>query len=365
MIFRLADRSDDAQLRQLMRETIVPGHIRMTYTREPDFFKAYEHSDEDAQVIVAEKNGEIVGVACRSIRNMLANGSPTRFGYLSGLRLKPSVRNTTTLARGYAFLRKLHEDNRAPAYLTTIIEGNDKAQSILSSGRANLPSYTPMGRYLTHVVPVKRPSSSMHISDENIQIKPATEVSGRQLTSFLVEEGAKRQFFPLHNCNGQTSGIPRSIGFDNLLVAEKDNCIVGTISVWAQDAYKQHVVVGYSGAIRALRPLLNLYLRTRRLHPLPNAGQQLRYGTAAMICIKNDELCVFTSLLRRALALAAERGLHHLAVGLHERDPLVPALEGFFHVVYRSCLYVVTWEDGSAWKSMSGSVVPYLELGTL
>ena len=364
MIFRLANRSDDAQLRQLMRETIVPGHIRMSYTREPSFFNACERSDEDTQVIVAENGEEIVGVACRSIRNLLVNGAPVPFGYLSGLRLKPSVQNTMTLARGYAFLRKLHEDRRVPAYLTTIIEGNNKAQKILTSGRANLPSYTPIGRYLTHVVPVKRRSSKPD-SDDTIQIKTAREVSGHRLTSFLVEEGSKRQFFPVHNCNGQTSGIPKSIGLDNLLVAEKDNCIVGTMSVWDQRDCKQHVVAGYSGAMRVLRPLLNLYLRSRRLHSIPNAGQQLRYGTAAMICIGGNDLRVFTTLLRHALVLASERGLHQLAVGLHERDPLVASLKSFFHVLYRSRLYLVTWEDNSNWNSMSRSLVPYLELGTL
>jgi hypothetical protein len=329
MIFRLANRSDDVQLRQLVRETIVPGHIRMAYTREPNFFKAYENSDEDTQVIVAESNEEIVGVACRSIRKLFVNGTPLAFGYLSGLRLKPSAQNTPTLARGYAFLKQLHEDERTPAYLTTIIEGNDKAKRILTSGRANLPSYKPIGGYLTHVVPVKIRSSKPN-SDAHIQIKAATEVCGHELTSFLVEEGGKRQFFPVHNCNGQTSAIPRSIGLGKLLVAEKGNCIVGTMSVWDQDDCKQSVVAGYSGALRALRPVLNLFLGTRRLHPLPNIGQQLRYGTAAMICIKDNDPSVFTSLLKHTLALAAERGLHQFAVGMHERDPLVPALKGFF-----------------------------------
>ena len=364
MIFRLANRSDDVQLRQLVRETIVPGHIRMAYTREPNFFKAYEHSGEDTQVIVAESNEEIVGVACRSIRKLLVNGTPLSFGYLSGLRLKPSVQNTSTLARGYAFLKQLHEDERAPAYLTTIIEGNDKAKSILTSGRANLPSYTPIGRYLTHVVPVKIRSSKPD-SDAHIQIKAATEVCGHALTSFLVEEGGKRQFFPVHNCNAQTRGILRSIGSDNLLVAEKDNCIVGTMSVWDQGDHKQNIVAGYSGALLALRPVLNLLLGARRLHPLPNTGQQLRYGTAAMICIKDNDPSVFTSLLKHALALAAQRGLHQFAVGMHERDPLVPALKRFFHVLYKSSLHLVSWEDDATWTDVNESLVPYLELGTL
>jgi hypothetical protein len=126
MIFRLANESDDPQLRKLMRETIVAGHIRMAYTREPNFFKAYDHADESVQVVVAEKHGEIVGVGCRSIRKLLVNGAPSPFGYLSGLRLSPSAQSTTALARGYAFLKTLHEDSPVPAYLTTIVGGIER-----------------------------------------------------------------------------------------------------------------------------------------------------------------------------------------------------------------------------------------------
>jgi hypothetical protein len=66
MIFRLAEPSDDSQLRALMREIVVPGHIQIAYTREPNFFNAYQDVDPRAQVIVAEENHRIEGVACCS-----------------------------------------------------------------------------------------------------------------------------------------------------------------------------------------------------------------------------------------------------------------------------------------------------------
>ena len=99
MILRLAQAADDPQLRKLMRESIVPGHIGMAYTREPNFFNAYEHSNDDTQVVVVEEDGQIMGVGCRSIRLLRVNGSPTAFGYLSGLRLSAAAQKTTALAR--------------------------------------------------------------------------------------------------------------------------------------------------------------------------------------------------------------------------------------------------------------------------
>ncbi len=364
MILRLAHASDDPQLRKLMRESIVPGHIGMAYTREPNFFNAYEHSNDDTQVVVVEDDGQIVGVGCRSIRQLLVNGSPSAFGYLSGLRLSTSAQKTTALARAYGFLRTLHDENPVPAYLTTIVEGNDAAQKILTSGRVSLPSYAPMGRYLTHVVPVKR-QAAPPADRRELQVRPAAEVSEHDLTTFLMEEGARRQFFPVPPHAGTMQAHPQSTGASNMLVAKKGNCVVGTLSLWDQGDYKQSVVARYSRGFRVIRPLVNALLAAKRLHPLPKVGREVRYGAAAMLCIRDSDPTVFKLLMDHVLALAAERGLHHVAVGLHERDPLMPAMRGFFHVLYRSHLYLVSWDGDAALRGLRGELVPYIELGTL
>lgn len=364
MIFRLAHQSDDPQLRKLMRETIVPGHIRIAYSREPNFFEAYRDIDDSTQVIIAEDNGQIGGIACRSIRSLLVNGKPSTIGYLSGLRLKPSAQNSTTLARGYSYLKILHADKQTPVYLTTIIHGNNKARDILTSGRAKLPAYIPMGIFLTHVCPVKR-SSVPPVMQDRFQIQPATEISPQELTDYLFREGSKRQFFPVHKSNGHTSGMLRSIGLGNVFVAQTQGKIVGTIGVWNQEKSKQHIIAGYSLFLRALRPLLNLSLWARNYHTLPRVGGALRCGTAALICIQNNDIAVLRALLRHALSVAASKGLHQLAVGLHERDPLLPALNEFLHVVYRSWLYLVCWNGDSFDDAFDKTLVPYLELGTL
>jgi hypothetical protein len=33
--------------------------------------------------------------------------------------------------------------------------------------------------------------------------------------------------------------------------------------------------------------------------------------------------------------------------------------------LYKSSLYLVSWEDDATWKDVNESLVPYLELGTL
>ncbi|MBT3294108.1 MAG: hypothetical protein HN919_19445 [Verrucomicrobia bacterium] len=361
MIFRLASPSDDAQLRRLMRENVMPGHIRMVYAREPNFF-AGQH--DDTQTIVADHNGDIVGMGSRTCRRLYLNGRAQRFGYLSGLRLSPSAQHGTALARGYSFLKQLHADGQAPAYLTTIIHGNGHASETLTSGRAGLPAYRHMGRYLTQVFPVRK--HPLHAKPQDpLVIGRATDVPAVDLSAFLAAEGAKRQFFPVAGVNGEISGLLKQVGVDNVLVAQEGGAIVGTMAIWDQGQHKQHIVDGYSRLFRCLVPFVNLFLRLRGCHALPLAGQQVRYATVALVCIRHDDPRVFRALFQSIMAKASAAGLHQVAVGMHAHDPLRACLRKRFRVIYRSGLYLVSWEDTPLCRSLDDTFVPYMELGTL
>jgi hypothetical protein len=364
MKIRLASPSDDIQLRKLVRETIMPGHIRMIYAREPNFFESVQSEGEATQVIVAEDNERIVAQGCRSVKNLYVNGKPQPVGYLSGLRLADSVRNGTVLARGYSYLKQLHSDNKTTAYLTTIIQGNQRAKQILTSKRAGLPSYTPMGTYLTYVVPVQTRlcrNSLIH----GLDIVPGTEVPKDDVLEFLSREGPRRQFFPVTKINGNKSGMLDSIGLNNLLVARRDNQIMGVMAIWNQEQCKQYIIAGYSRLFKLLCPWLNVLLRIKGYHPLPSAGRELRYVKAALVCIRDDDPDIFLALLRHALNKAAGDGIHQFALGIHERDPFRSCMKKFFHIAYRSGLYLVSWDDNSFLASLDKTRIPYLELGTL
>lgn len=364
MKIRLASTTDDAQLRKLVRETVVPGHIRMIYAREPNYFDGVQTLGETTQVIVAADNDQIVGAGCRSIKDLYVNGMPKPVGYLSSLRLADSVQNGTVLARGYSYLKHLHSDNKTPAYLTTIIHGNEIAKQMLTSKRADLPSYIPMGSYVTYIIPV-RTKPDRDILTHELNIESGTRIPKDEVLKFLNREGSRRQFFPVSNVNGSGRGMVDSIGMGNLLVARKGDRIMGVMGIWNQEQYKQYIIAGYSPLFQVLRLWLNAGLRIKGCHPLPPAGKQLRYVTAALVCIRNDDQNIFQCLLQCALNKAAKEGLHQLALGMHERDPFCSCMKRFLHVEYRSWLYLVCWENNSFYESLDKMRIPYLELGTL
>ena len=362
MNIRLATASDDAQLRALARETVVPGHIRMIYAREPSFLGGVAGAGGSTQVMVAEDGGRIVGQGCRSIRNLYVDGKPVPVGYLSGLRLDAGARNSTVLARGYAFLRRLHDDGRTAAYLTTIVDGNERAREMLTSRRAGLPLYAPLGTVETCVTPVRSTPARCSSLREARNVA-GTEVPLEKVVAFLREEGPRRQFFPV--CGTGVDEMPARIGMENVCVAMQGERIAGVMGVWDQSHCRQCIVASYSRTFQLLRPCLNAFLRLRGCHGLPSAGEPLRLATAALVCVRHDDPGVFRALLDSALCKAAAGGLHQFALGLHERDPLHACMRRVFHVTYRSALYVVAWDGGAFHGSLDDSRVPYLELGAL
>jgi len=85
----LATPADDAAIRKLLRREPMPGRIQLTYEREPNFWTGCEVTGEDCRVLIArhEEDGDIVGLACRSTRNVFVNGLERRIGYLGQLRV--------------------------------------------------------------------------------------------------------------------------------------------------------------------------------------------------------------------------------------------------------------------------------------
>ena len=55
----------------------------------------------------------------------------------------------------------------------------------------------------------------------------------------------------------------------------------------------------------------------------------------------------------------------YLTLGLHEADPLLPALKSFRAVWYTTELFLVCWQDGEAFRARLDDRPPYLELGSL
>ena len=388
--FELAPRSAavDAALRAILAATPMNGPVAVTFRREPSYFgAAVVHGDFHQAVVCRDTHREnrIIGFGSRSVRELYVNGDARPVGYLSMLRLLEDYRRGSLLARGFRYFRELHEDRRAPFYLTTIAEGNERAISTLTSGRGGLPAYRFAGRYLTAALPVPRPrrwrSNSLDSFHHGplITIRQASESDIDTLLEFLHRTGSGRQFFPVYQDRDflDPQGTFRDLCLDDLFLAFQDHRLVATLGAWDQRGFAQNVVEAYHSYLRSTRRLYNTWAKFRKLPELPCPGKPLASVTAVIPLVDNDDPGVFNALIDRLLERCAEgfRGKEnpgqirpgYLLLALHESDPLFPYLKQRVGRgrSYLTRLYQVVWPDATPIPPPLDSRPVYLELGCL
>jgi len=366
--FELAADADDAELRQILAATPMPGKISVTFRREPSYFDAAVVDGTFRQVVICREGDtkRIVGLGSRSIREMYVNGRPTSIGYLSMLRALPQYRNMGLVARGYKYFRNLHTDGRAKLYLTTIAEGNDRAISMLTSGRAGLPRYHSAGKYHTLVIPIVRQSRTRAIVT-SADVRPATRADLNVLLDFLERIGPSRQFFPRYRASDffNSQGTFKDLSPPDLLLAFQNGRLVGTLGGWDQHRFRQTVVDGYDAPLRWTRPVYNGWAKLRGRPQLPKPGESIRAMMVALPVVENDDGEVFAALLKTLLARSSTRHCDYLLLGLHETDALLRLVTKRGTTSYITRLYHVCWEDGEELRSRLDGRPSYLELGCL
>lgn len=367
--FEVATRTDDEDLRRILAETPMPGHVSVSFRREPSFFEAAVVDGVFHQTMII-RDREEARIACfgsRSVRDRYVNGRPMAIGYLSSLRLLPQYRGTGLLARGYRFFRSLHGDGRAQLYLTTIAEGNVNALSLLTSGRAGLPRYHFAGMYHTAAIPLVRGKHRLNCAQQAVEIRGATAADLPRLLRFLQTAGPTRQFFPRYEAHDffHARGTFRDLEPSDLLLAFRKGRLVGTLARWDQSRFRQTIVEQYATHLHWTRPIYNCCASLRGLPKLPKPGESFRFLTAALPLVLHDDPQVFTALLRALIERPAPVLCQYLLIGMHESDPLLRVVKLHQSTSYLTRLYHVCWEDGESLRAQLDTRPPYLELGCL
>jgi len=342
MKFILADHSYEEQLRNMVRDETMPGHIQISYEREPDFFHGLETQGTFNQIMAAEEEGRIIGFGCRSIRPVFLNGKRINFGYLSGLRSLPESKQKLGVVRGYRTLKKLHTDGRCPGYITTIIDGNVEAISTITKGRAGLPSYKKLGRCTTYAIPLKMKRDK---TLGGLVLRFAKKGEEKRIMESISLLGKQYQFFPALAQSDFESPLLLNLSITDFIVAEKEGKICGISALWDQSAFKQHRIRKYSGFLRRAKPLLNTGLKCAGCQPIPNEGEMLRQAFFCFKATTNNDPKVMKAMLDFACKHLAHAGYAYCITGFHDDDPCSKIVKKHHALRYRSHLYFSGWAD--------------------
>jgi hypothetical protein len=355
VVVALAGPADDPGIRGLVRRQTLPGRIRLAMPRDPDFSLGCAVTGDQCRILVARSvaDGAIVGVACRSVRNIFVNGREQRVGYLGQLRVDERFRGRWLLSRGFSLLAEIDREDPLPAYLASIVDGNDEATGVLVEKRRRcFPAFHEAARYRTHALRVRRPKPALPGDEE---IVPGTVDQLPDVARYLREEGARRQFFSVWQEDSLRDLDRFGLRIEDMRIARRAGAIVGVVALWDQTAYKQAVVRGYSGWLKALAPLVRL----------PRVGEAIRSAHASLVCVANDDTRVFGRLLRDLYNLASSRRFDYLLVGLDTCDPLRRVVRAYPHIAYPSRLYLASWSKGDRLHEQLDCRPAYVDAATL
>jgi len=329
--FRVATGADDGVIRALLRENGFPAWVEMAIEREPSFFAGAGLFGEDWAVIASEAR-EVVGMYTASVLPVHVDGVEQRLGYLGGLRVAPRHRRRIRhLREGYASIRELAQAKATlPWWFTAVSAGNRVARRLLESGRAGLPTYHPLGRYVTLALPAARGKAGR-------RWRRASESDARRIADFHNRTACQFQLSP-----SLSEDAVARIGAESFFVHEAGGRLLALAALWDQRPFKQVVARSYRKPIGALVPAYNALAAVLRRTPLPAEGQRLEHTFVAFLAMADaaagDALPLVQELLSHCRTPVA-------SLGLHASSELLPALRALAPIRYESCLYAVGFDS--------------------
>jgi hypothetical protein len=361
---RCASRADEAELRALLRRSVIPGDISVTFEREPDFFDACViHGDTQVGIGCDTGTGRIVGMGTRSIAAAFVNGARRDVGYLADLRLEPPHRNGTLVVRGYRLLRQMHADGRVDMYTTVIFASNRLALGTIASGRAGLPRYHDIG--VVHCPGINVRGRKRPIAVD-CAMRRGTTAMLDEIVDCLNRNNARRQFAPVHSAaDFRPGGRWKDFALSDFHVAVREKRVVGVAGVWDQRRFKQTRIVGYAPHLGIALPFVNSLRRLTGGPRYARAGEYLRYACLSFVAVDADDERVLRALVRAAYNDQVGRDRVYLMMAVHERDPWLRVVQDYSITPFQARLFCVSFEDGAAAVAALDSRVPHVEAALL
>lgn len=344
---RLAEPSDEGEIRRLLWATPMQGIVDLVFAREPNYFALGHAQGEIVQTLVASQRDKVVGLATRAIRKTRVNGAVMDTGYLADFRLHPNIRGGYVLAKGNKLFKELHADGRASIYTALVVEDNKIAISTLLSGRANFPRCYDLGRVLSPLILVNRNRiTPVQLERGSIETLP-------EIVAMLNRND--QQFAPVYSIDDFTTDRFPGFSIDDFLIIRRQGSIAGVAGLWEQTDVRQTIALRYAGVKKVLRPLVNRVLGLG----LPAPGKSFK--SAYMSFVHTKDVGDYECLIKACLQMARERGVTHLVAGIHERDARSHILKNFTAIPFAGRMFVVKVEG----QLDLDDRVPYMELATL
>jgi hypothetical protein len=350
--FSVGGPEDESGIRRLLRENPMSGAVRVSFEREPDYFRGAGIAGGRDETIVAYECEHLICMGRSTQRDCWVDGRSMPVTYLAELRLDQEARRRFQIVRdGYRFFQKHHDGT--PCF-TSIASDNFRARRFLEGGLRGLPTYGFLGELTTLMVEVPRRPRPYELRLASAQ---AEQLSN--LVRLLNQHGHRYQLATVWTEERLGSLSRHGLPLDQIYMATIGDELIGCGAIWDQRLFRQTVVQGYHGFLGAARPLVNTWRGATGKPLLPAPGVALKQAflsPLALVANHEDRLPEFVEAF---LPLAAHAGAEWLTLALPAGDPRIAALRRrTASRVWSSRLYQVTW-PGAAAVTLDRSTLPF------
>jgi hypothetical protein len=344
IVYRQACQSDDADLRETLRNNPMPSWVTMSLEREPSYFDGEDILGKSFTVMARkdDSTGDPIGSYTCNFGLMHINGRIEHGGYLGGLRIHQPYRNKIrVLKNGFASIQKLMPEIPPPTcWFTSIAKENASARRLLEAGIKDMPVYQCIGELETLAIDISQAKPGNLLQRLQPEDIPA-------LVKFFNAQAARYQFSTaltenwLLHLTGQ-HGL-RTKDFRVLKIGTE---IHACLALWDQRRFKQTVAQGYHPLLRTLRQPFNHLARARGRVRLPAPGKRLESIFIAFAAFDETAHYLAVKAIREVMVEVRNANTQVGIIGLSTRNPLLKKLQSQLRATtYRSCIETVTWPD--------------------
>ena len=333
---------DTDAIRRLLQQP-MPGKVSFAMTHGADHQAAVNlASDRVSEVVVRDRHqsaASVVGYGYRAVRPVYINGAIQHVGYLGGLRCERALRAAfRVLGSAFETLAADRASGEPPYDLTSVMADNAVVRRGLEKGLPGLPTYVPIGEMTTLTIrAVRHGRLDQHV-------RRATNEDTEGIQGLLDDAGPRyhgRHASPAAPSIQQDSGGHPALG--DYLIYDGDHGGQGCIALWDQRALKQIVIADLHPALRRLRHAINAAAYATGRPPLPGSGHGLNMAYASHATFDLNDSKLACALIAGACAIAAQRRIGLVSIGVPANAPVVPQLiRRFKPWVSRSVIYAVS-----------------------
>lgn len=366
---------DDQKLREIINIPLTTKGVLLSFQREPSYFQAskviYKQNDHS---VVEDDQNKMIACFSNGSRPCYVNQEIKPLRYACDLRVVSEQRGKAVLN---LVAKRMRETMQDPDFAQNIIfDDNHAARAAIQTSKFGLPQYYAEGAVETLTLTGFQSEKKIEAflaqqyqatDTKKIRTCVAEPKHIEQMNQFVKEMAQFYNFIPAYDFNELVQSHPYFLGLslrDFQLYFDDRNVLVGMYGLWDQHLFKQSKIVDYGKIIGFARPFYNVYSKVTEKMTLPKRGQSFHYHALHSLLCHPAQLALHHQMLKDALRLSKQKGIHNVCFTLSKRDPRYQ-LNQFYKGEVLSGTHGYVSFNSDPRPTIDEAYIPYFEVGRI